>query len=160
MVLALLAIGIPALILVAPAVVYGGFAVPVNTVSFGVTTGSLTVATPQSAVTTVTVYQYLAMKAGGMVKTSDGSLSNTQVASITIHLTLTTPSGQTVTLSNINLSGGIGTRTHTLTLGPDEGVRGTGSFTLNITVDAQISTPSGVLVGTFSQSINTTFIVA
>ncbi len=45
------------------------------------------------------------MRAGGTVTTSDRSITNTEVAKITIELKLTTPSGQNVTLSVTNIQG-------------------------------------------------------
>ncbi len=70
------------------------------------------------------------MRAGGTVTTSDRSITNTEVAKITIELKLTTPSGQNVTLSVTNIQGGVGTRDHTIILGPGEGVRESSTFTV------------------------------
>ncbi len=141
--LPLVIVAVVAVALVAPAVAYSGFMVNVATITFSETTGSLTATSPQSSVASVTVYNYLAMKAGGTFQTSDQSTSNMEVAKITISLILTTPSGTNVTVANTNIQGGIGTRSHTVVLGPVEGVRQLGMFllTLNISVDIGSSIP-------------------
>ena len=146
--------------LVAPAIAYGGFMVNVATVTFSETTGSLNTTTPQSTVASVTVYNYMAAKAGGTLQTSDGTTTNTEVAKITISLILTTPSGTNVTVSNSNIQGGIGTRSHTVVLGPGEGVRGPGTFTLTIKISVDITTPAGVSVTSLSLTIEKTFTVS
>ncbi len=145
--------------LVAPAIVYGGFSVNVATITFSETTGSLTATAPQSSVASVTVYNYLAMKAGGTLQTSDQSISNTEVAKITISLMLTTPSGTNVTVSNSNIQGGIGTRSHTVVLGPGDGVRESGTFTLTINISVDITTPAGVSVTSLSHTMTKSFTV-
>ncbi len=133
--------------------------VNVATVTFSEITGSLAATTPQSSVSQVTVYNYMAMRAGGTVSTNERSVTNTEVAKITIQLRLTTPSGQNITVSNVNVQGGIGTRDHTVTLGPGEGVRESGTFTLNIMISVQITTPTGVNVTSLSMNLAKTFSV-
>ncbi len=158
--LPLLIIAIVAVALVLPALVYGGFMVNVATVSFSETTGSLTVTTPQSSVASVTVYNYMAMKTGGTLQTSDQSISNSEVAKITISLTLTTPSGTNTTVTISNIQGGIGTRSHTVTLGPGEGVRQSGTFLLRINISVNITTPAGVSVTSLSLTMTKSFVVS
>ncbi len=154
-----LIIAIVAVALVLPALVYGGFMVNVATVTFSETTGSLTATTPQSSVASVTVYNYMAMKTGGTVQTRDQSISNSEVAKITISLTLTTPSGTNTTVNISNIQGGIGTRSHTVTLGPGEGVRQAGTFLLTIDISVNITTPAGVSVTSLSLTMTKSFTV-
>jgi len=154
-----LIIAIAVVALIAPAVAYGGFMVNVATVTFSETTGSLTATPPQSSVASVNVYNYMAAKAGGTLQTSDGSTSNSEVAKITISLVLTTPSGTNVTVTNSNIQGGIGTRSHTVMLGPGEGVRGSGTFTLTIKISVDITTPAGVPVTSPSLTMTKSFTV-
>ena len=151
---------IVAVALVAPAVAYGGFMVNVATVTFSETSGSLTATTPQSSVASITVYNYMAMKAGGTFQTSDQSISNTEVAKVTISLTLTTPSGTNVTVTNTNIQGGIGTRSHTVVLGPGEGVKQSGTFLLTINISVDITTPAGVQVSSLSLTMTKSFTVS
>jgi hypothetical protein len=153
-------VAIVAAALVAPAVAYGGFMVNVATVTFSETTGSLTATTPQSSVASVTVYNYMAMKAGGTFQTSDQSISNTEVAKVNISLVLTTPSGTNVTVTNTNIQGGIGTRSHTVVLGPSEGVRQSGTFLLTINISVDITTPAGVQVSSLSLTMTKSFTVS
>jgi hypothetical protein len=145
--------------LVAPALAYGGFMVNVATVTFNETTGSLTATTPQSSVSSVTVYNYMAMKMGGVVQTSDQSINNNEVAKIMINLTLTNPSGTSVAVGITNIQGGIGTRTHTVTLGPGEGVQESGTFTLTIKISVNITTPAGANITSLSMTITKSFTV-
>ena len=143
---------IAAVILVAPAEAYGGFTVKVATVTFSETTGSLTATTPQSSVASMNVYQYMLSKAGGPVITVDRSTGGTAIAKITIQLALATPSGQSVTVSTVNIQGSVGTRDHTIFLGPGEGVKGSGYYSLTITINADITTPQGTLLESLSTS--------
>jgi hypothetical protein len=155
-----LIIAIVVVALVAPALAYGGFMVNVATVTFSETTGSLTATTPQSSVASVTVYNYMAAKAGGTLQTSDQSITNTEVAKINISLVLTTPSGTNVTVTNSNIQGGIGTRSHTVMLGPGEGVRQSGTFTLIISISVDITTPTGASITSLSLTKETSFTVS
>lgn len=138
-------VAVVAVALVAPAVAYGGFMVNVATVTFNEATGSLTATTPQSSVASVTVYNYMAMKAGGTFQTSSQSISNT---------------GTNVTVTNTNIQGGIGTRSHTVVLGPGEGVRQSGKFLLTINISVDITTPAGVQVSSLSLTMTKSFTVS
>ena len=133
--------------------------VNVATVTFSETTGSLTATTPQSSVASVTVYNYMAMKTGGNVQTSDQGISNSEVAKISISLTLTTPSGTNTTVTVSNIQGGIGTRSHTVMLGPGEGVRQSGTFLLTIKISVDITTPAGVSVTSLSLTMTKSFTI-
>ncbi len=133
--------------------------VNVATITFSETTGSLTATTPQSSVVSVTVYNYVASKAGGTLRTTDQSISNNEIAKIMITLRLVTPSGENITVSVVNIQGGIGTREHTVTLGPGEGVRQSGAFTLTINIGVEITTPAGVSVTSLSLAMTKNFTV-
>jgi len=99
------------------------------------------------------------MKAGGTFQTSDQSISNTEVAKVTISLTLTTPSGTNVTVTNTNIQGGIGTRSHTVVLGPGGGVKQSGTFLPTINISVDITTPGGVQVSSLSLTKTKSFTV-
>src|SRR6058998_2861888 len=95
----------------APPILAGGFTVPVSTVTFGETTGSLTPTTAQASVQIMTAYQYIfTVRTGGMVRTTDSDVSSSRgTVNITITLKLANPSNQTIDLGNVNLNGAIGT---------------------------------------------------
>jgi hypothetical protein len=80
---------------------------------------------------------------------------------IKIDLKLTNPSGQTTDLGNTNINGGIGTRTHTIYLSIDQGVRVAGCYTLNIDITASVSV-GGILEASipFVFVVTTTFTVS
>ena len=133
--------------LVAPAVVYGGFMVPVSKVRFRETTGSLSATSANAIVQTMTVYEYMfSVRSGGMVQTSDSDVSSSRgTANITMSLRLTNPSGQTLDLGSVNISGGLGTRDHTISLGASEGVRLPGTYKLDVVITASVAPVSGLL---------------
>jgi hypothetical protein len=159
--LALLVIVVAAVVLVIPPALAGGLMVPVSKVVFGETTGSLSATQATANVSLVTAYEYyFSIRAGGMFRTSDTSVSNSSGnTTITIDLKLTNPSGQTVDLGNTNLSGGIGTRTHTIYLSIDQGVRASGSYVLNIDITANVSV-GGILQLNLTHVVTTTFTVS
>ena len=137
--MAILAVVVVAL--VAPAVVYGGFTVPVTTVKFRETTGSLFASSGNATVSVVTVYEYMfSSRASGMVRTENSNVSSSRgTANITMSLKLTNPSGQSLDLGSVNISGGIGARDHTIYLGASEGVRLPGSYRLDVTITASVA---------------------
>jgi len=139
--LVLLVIVVAAVVLVIPPAFAGGLMVPVSKVVFGETTGSLSATQATANVSLITAYEYyFSIRAGGMFRTSDTSVSNSSGnTTITIDLKLTNPSGQTIDLGNTNISGGIGTRTHTIYLSIDQGVRAAGTYTLNIDITANVT---------------------
>src|SRR5712664_109038 len=119
--LALLVIVIAAVVLVIPPALAGGLMVPVSKVVFGETTGSLSATQATANVSLITAYEYyFSIRAGGMFRTSDTSVNSNGNTTIKIDLKLTNPSGQTTDLGNTNISGGIGTRTHTIYLSIDQ----------------------------------------
>src|SRR3989475_7789473 len=102
--------------------------------SFDDTTGTTTTS-PSLRLTSqaVTAWEYyFSIRTQGMVRTSDSSVSsNGGTTNITLTMTLTNPSNQTIDLGHTNISGGIGSRTHTIYLSVDQGVRANGSYRLD-----------------------------
>ncbi|HZY94330.1 MAG TPA: hypothetical protein VFE98_05635 [Candidatus Bathyarchaeia archaeon] len=82
---------------------------------------------------------YFSVRTGGMVRTSDTDVATSRgTANITLSMMLTNPSNQTIDLGKTTITGGIGTRTHTVYLSVDQGVRAPGSYKLNVTVTADV----------------------
>ena len=159
--LALLVIVVAAIVLVIPPALAGGLMVPVSKVVFGETTGSFTATQATANVSLITAYEYyFSIKAGGMFRTSDTSVSSSNGnTSITMDLKLTNPSSQTVDLGNTTLSGGLGTRTHTVYLSIDQGVRVSGSYMLNVYISVRVSV-LGILGATvYVKTVVATFTV-
>lgn len=161
-ILATIIITIPLIVLLIPALVYGGFTVPVSKITFGETTGSLTRTNATATVQVQTVYEYMfSTRTGGRVRTADTDVSSSRgTANITISLQLTNPSGQTVDLGNVNISGFMGTRNHTIVLGVEEGVRVPGSYQLSIVITANVAPVGGLLQLNLTVTINVNFTVS
>src|SRR5712691_13366026 len=129
--LVLLVLVLAAVVLVIPPALAGGLMVPVSKVVFGETTGSLSATQATANVSLITAYEYyFSVRTGGMLRTSDTNVNSNGNTTIKIDLKLTNPSGLTTDLGNTNVNGGIGTRTHTIYLSVDQGVRVLGSYTL------------------------------
>jgi len=139
LILAIVAIVIIA-ILVVPIILGGGVTVPVSKMTFNETTGSISYANVQTTTQTMTVFEYyFSLRTGGMVRTSDTDVATSRgTANITISMMLTNPSNQTIDLGKTTITGGIGTRTHTLYLSVDQGVRASGIYKLNVTITANV----------------------
>lgn len=154
--LALVVIVIAAIVLVIPPALAGGLMVPVSKVVFKETTGSLSATQATANVSLITVYEYyFSVRTGGMLRTSDTNVNSNGNTTITMDLKLTNPSGLTTDLGNTNISGGIGTRTHTIYLSVDQGVRVSGSYTLSIDITASV-TVGGILEVNLSPVVLTT----
>ncbi len=151
-----------AAVLLAPAAAYGGFMVPVSKVRFAETTGSLTATSANATVETMTVYEYMfSVRSGGMVRTSDSDVSSSRgTANITVTLKLTNPSGRTLDLGNVNISGGLGTRNHSIYLGASEGVRVPGSYRLDVVITASVAPVSGLLKLNITTMVTVNFTVS
>jgi hypothetical protein len=160
--LVLLVIVVAAVVLVIPPALAGGLMVPVSKVVFGETTGSLSTTSANVTVQTITAYEYyFSVRAGGMVRTSDTSVSRSNGnTSVTMDLKLTNPSGQTVDLGNTSLSGGLGTRTHTIYLSIDQGVRVSGSYVLNVDITVHVTVLGILGASIYSKTVVATFTVA
>jgi hypothetical protein len=109
----------------------------------------------------MTAYEYeFSVRAGGMFRTSETSVSSSNGnTTITINLKLTNPSGQTTDLGTTKVNGGIGTRTHTVYLSIDQGVKVPGSYVLNIYITAGV-TVGGILQGSLSTAVATSFTIS
>jgi hypothetical protein len=155
-------LAVVAIALVAPAVVYGGFTVPVTTVKFRETTGSLFATSGNATVNVVTVYEYMfSSRTTGMVRTDNSNVSSSRgTTNITMSLKLTNPSGQSLDLGSVNISGGIGARDHTIYLGASEGVRLPGSYRLDVTITASVAPVAGLLEVNLTTNVSVTFMVS
>src|SRR6058998_3936984 len=134
-ILAVLAVVIIVILLV-PLALAGGFTVPLETISFDETTGSLAYSNVRFTSEIVTACQYyFSIRAGGMVRTSDTDVSSSRgTTNVTISIMLTNPSNQTIDLGNTNINGAIGARSHTLYLSIDQGVHANGEYKLDIII--------------------------
>ena len=158
--LALVVIVIAAIVLVIPPALAGALMVPVSKVVFNETTGSLSATQATANVSLVTAYgYYFSIRSQGMFRTSDTSVNSNGNTTIKVDLKLTNPSGQTTDLGNTNINGGIGTRTHTIYLSIDQGVRVAGSYTLNIDITASV-TVAGLLQANLTAVVTSTFTVS
>jgi hypothetical protein len=160
--LVFLVILVAAVVLVIPPALAGGLMVPVSKVVFGETTGSLSTTSANVTVQTITAYEYyFSVRAGVMVRTRDTSVSSSNGnTSVTMDLKLTNPSGQTVDLGNTSLSGGLGTRTHTIYLSIDQGVRVSGSYVLNVDITVHVTVLGILGASIYSKTVVATFTVA
>src|SRR2546427_10803089 len=159
--LVLLVIVVATVVLVIPPALAGGLMVPVSKVVFGETTGSLSYTQATANVSLITAYEYyFSIRTGGMVRTTDTSVSSSSGnTSIVMDLKLTNPSGQTVDLGNTNISGGLGTRTHTIYLSIDQGVKVSGSYTLDIDLTVHVTVLGILGVSIYSKTVVATFTV-
>jgi len=128
-------------ILLVPVALAGGFTIPVSKLTFNETTGSLVYSNVQVSVSTVTAYEYyLSIRSRGTVQTTDTDVSSSRgTGNITISLLLTNPSNQTIDLGHTNIDGGIGTRSHTVYLSIDQGVRAPGTYKLDTTITVTLT---------------------
>jgi hypothetical protein len=156
----LVIVGVAA-VLVAPPALAGGVTVPVSKTVFTERTGSLVAGNVSTTVQAMSAYEYdFSVRAGGMFRTSDTSVSSSNGnTTITIDLKLTNPSGQTTDLGTTKINGGIGTRTHTVYLSMDQGVRVPGSYVLNVYITASV-TVGGILAANLSTAVNTSFTIS
>ena len=133
---------IAAVILGVPPLLAGGLMVPVSKIGFGELTGSLAATGSANAnVSFVTAYEYyFLIRSRGMVQTSDSSVSSSSgTVVVMMDMKLTNPASLTTDLGNTTITGGIGTRSHTVYLSVDQGVRVSGSYTLNIYISARVT---------------------
>ena len=158
--MALVVIVIAAIVLVIPPALAGGLMVPLSKVVFKETTGSVAATQATANVSLITAYEYyFSVRSGGMFRTSDTNVNSNGNTTIKVDLKLTNPSGATVDLGNTNINGGLGTRTHTIYLSVDQGVRVSGSYTLNVDITASV-TVGGLLQANLTTTVTTTFTVS
>ena len=158
---ALVVIVIAAIVLVIPPALAGGLMVPLSKVVFNETTGSLSATQATANVSLITAYEYyFSVRSGGMFRTSDTNVNSNGNTTIKIDLKLTNPSGQTIDLGNTNINGGIGTRTHTIYLSIDQGVRVSGFYSLSIDITVSVTVGGILEVGITPVVVTTTFTVS
>jgi hypothetical protein len=158
--LVLIIIVVAALVLVIPPALAGGLMLPLSKVVFKETTGSLSATQATANVSLITAYEYyFSVRTGGMLRTSDTNVNSNGNTTITMDLKLTNPSGLTTDLGNTNISGGIGTRTHTIYLSVDQGVRVSGSYVLNVYITASV-TAGGLLQVNLTTVVTSTFTIS
>ena len=96
-----------------------------------------------------------------MVRTSDSTVSSSGgTTNITLTMTLTNPSNQTIDLGQTNISGGIGTRTHSIYLSIDQGVRANGTYRLDVMFTANVVLFGGVVELPFSTTLHSNFVLS
>src|SRR2546422_5811694 len=104
---------------------------------------------------------YFSIRTQGMVRTSDSTVSSSGgTTNITLTMTLTNPSNQTIDLGQTNISGGIGTRTHTISLSIDQGVHANGSYKFDVKFTANVVLFGGVVELPFSTTLHSNFVIS
>ncbi len=162
LILAIIAIVIIAVV-ITPIALAGSYRVPLEIMSFDDTTGTTTTS-PSLRLTSqvVTSWEYyFSIRTQGIVRTSDSSVSsNGGTTNITLTMTLTNPSNQTIDLGRTNISGGIGARTHTIYLSIDQGVRANGAYRLDVMFTANVVLFGGVVELPFSTTLHSDFVLS
>jgi hypothetical protein len=75
-------------------------------------------------------------------------------------MTLTNPSNQTIDLGRTAITGGIGTRTHTIYLSIDQGVRVNGTYKLDMIFTANVVLIGGLVEAPFIATFHTNFAIS
>lgn len=161
LILAIIAIAV-IVVVVTPVALAGNYRVPLEVISFNETTGTSSFTTLNVTAHVITAWEYyFSVRTQGMVRTSDSSVSsNGGSTNITLTMTLTNPSNQTIDLGSTNISGGIGTRAHTIYLSIDQGVRVNGSYRLDLVFTANVTLFGGVVELPFSATLHSNFTVS
>jgi hypothetical protein len=162
MILAIVAIAIVLAILVTPIALAGAFNVPLAISTFDESTG---IPRTGGFITTTKVVAaweyYFSIRTQGMIRTSSSNVSSGGgTTNITIALTLTNPSNQTIDLGKTSIAGGIGGRTHTIYLSVDQGLRVNGSYRLDLTFTANVVLLGGLVEMPFSTTVSSHFVVS
>ncbi|OLE91120.1 MAG: hypothetical protein AUF79_06310 [Crenarchaeota archaeon 13_1_20CM_2_51_8] len=161
-ILAIIAVAIIAVV-ITPIALAGSYRVPIEIMSFDDTTGTTTTS-PSLRLTSqvVTAWEYyFSIRTQGMVRTSDSTVSSSGgTTNITLTMTLTNPSNQTIDLGQTNISGGIGTRTHTISLSIDQGVHANGSYKFDVKFTANVVLFGGVVELPFSTTLHSNFVIS
>src|SRR3989442_4524082 len=162
LILAIIAIATIAVVMT-PIALAGSYRVPLEIMSFDDTTGTTTTS-PSLRLTSqvVTAWEYyFSIRTQGMVRTSDsGVSSNGGTTNITLTMTLTNPSNQTIDLGRTDISGGIGGRTHTIYLSIDQGVRANGSYRLDLVLTTYVSFLGRLVDAAFSSTLHSNFVLS
>jgi len=150
------------IVVLVPPLLASGFTIPVSKVTFNETTGSLAFASANATVQVMTAYQWLfTVRTGGMIQTSNTDVSSSRgTVNITVRLELTNPSNQVVDLGNTTINGAIGTRSHTLYLSVDQGVRVAGTYKLDIIVEADVNPVGGPIQLALTKTVTVNFTIS
>jgi hypothetical protein len=148
--IALLIVAVPSTILLTPAVYYGSFTLRVARIMLDETTATgqtiITISGITANVDARSVYDYTySIETGGIFRTTVIPTASPSIlgnAVITIKVSIAVPSLQTVS-STTTINGGIGTRSHTIYLGPNEGVRASGLYIATVTITALVNPLNG-----------------
>src|SRR5881296_387257 len=161
LILAIIAIAIIAVV-ITPIALAGSYRVPLEIMSFDDTTGSTSTSSLRLTSQVVTAWEYyFSIRTQGMVRTSDSTVSSSGgTTNITLTMTLTNPSNQTIDLGQTNISGGIGTRTHTISLSIDQGVHANGSYKFDVKFTANVVLFGGVVELPFSTTLHSNFVIS
>src|SRR5437660_3210815 len=161
LILAIIAIAVIAVV-VTPIALAGSYRVPLEIMSFDDTTGSTSTSSLRLTSQVVTAWEYyFRIRTQGMVRTSDSSVSsNGGTTNITLTMTLTSPSNQTIDLGRTTISGGIGGRTHTIYLSVDTGVSADGSYRFDLKFTANVVLFGGVVEAAWSTTLHSNFVVS
>ena len=96
-----------------------------------------------------------------MIQTSNTDVSSSRgTVNITVRLELTNPSNQVVDLGNTTINGAIGTRSHTLYLSVDQGVRVAGTYKLDIIVEADVNPVGGPIQLALTKTVTVNFTIS
>src|SRR2546421_7971299 len=130
--------------------------------SFNDTTGTTTTSNITLTSQVVTAWEYyFSIRTQGLVRTSDSSVSSSGGGGeVGLTMTLTNPSNQTMDLGRTNISGGIGSRTHTIYLSVDQGVRANGAYRLDVMFTANVVLFGGVVELPFSTTLHSNFVLS
>jgi hypothetical protein len=162
LILAIVALAI-IVVLVTPIALAGSFNVPLAILSFDETTGATNLGNFGGAIHAVTAWEYyFSIRSQGMLRTSSSSnvSSNGGTTNITMTMTLTNPSNQTIDLGRTTINGGIGTRTHAFYLSIDQGVRVNGSYRLDVVFTANVVLLGGLVEAPFSATLHSGFTIS
>ncbi len=146
--LAILIIAVASLIILAPALYYGSFTLPVAKLEFNETTSvgqPPTYSGNLARVEADSVYLYVySIETAGIFRTNSPEVSAAQgTARIIINGTITTSYAKVVNLASTLENGGIGQRSHTVYLGPNEGVGKPGLYSASVTISATVNPVNG-----------------
>lgn len=161
LILAIVAIAV-IVVVVTPVALAGNYRVPLEVVSFNETTGSTTYSGLNVTAQVITAWEYyFSVRSQGMVRSSDSSVSsNGGTTNITLTMMLTNPSNQTIDLGRTSLSGGIGSRTHTIYLSIDQGVHANGTYKLAVVFAANVTLFGGVVELPFTTTLYSSFVLS
>jgi len=161
-----------AIALIVLILIFGGGFFYLNTqnVTIVIVSGSATISSPTMvkigplvpqvdiSVENVSQLDYMLMKRGKPRVTSSEPTAMTNVVDLTIKFTLKTPTGTELSFEPLKIGEG-GKHNFELIIGPNEGLQGSGNFTLVIEFHLKVTTPAGVTVVELTRTITVTFTI-